>query len=111
MAAKMAAAGSAEVTIIARGPHLVAMQQNGLKLISDGAETVVHPRCVATAEEAGVQDVVIVTLNMPGYQGSGELLLAGAVLVILIVAPGGVIGWSQNVLGRMNRLYKERGNR
>lgn len=59
----------------------------------------------------GALIVVIVTLNMPGYQGSGELLLAGAVLVILIVAPGGVIGWSQNVLGRMNRLYKERGNR
>ncbi|MFC1470114.1 branched-chain amino acid ABC transporter permease [Rhodococcus qingshengii] len=59
----------------------------------------------------GALIVVIVTLNMPGYQGSGELLLAGAVLVILIVAPGGVIGWSQNLLGRMNRLYKERGNR
>ncbi len=37
----------------------------------------------------GALIVVIVTLNMPGYQGSGELLLAGAVLVILIVAPGG----------------------
>ncbi|WP_431304679.1 2-dehydropantoate 2-reductase [Sediminicoccus sp. BL-A-41-H5] len=63
MAAKMAAAQSAEVTIIARGPHLAAMQKNGLKLISDGQETIVHPRCVATAEEAGVQDAVIVTLK------------------------------------------------
>ncbi|BCN60530.1 branched-chain amino acid ABC transporter permease [Rhodococcus hoagii] len=41
----------------------------------------------------GALIVVIVTLNMPGYQGSGELLLAVAVLLILIVAPGGVIGW------------------
>jgi 2-dehydropantoate 2-reductase len=63
MAAKVAAAGAAEVTIIARGPHLAAMQANGLKLISEGAETIVRPRCVATAEEAGVQDAVIVTLK------------------------------------------------
>jgi len=63
MAARLAAAQSAEVTLIARGPHLAAMQARGLKLISGGTETVVHPRCVATAEEAGPQDAVIVTLK------------------------------------------------
>ncbi len=42
--------------------------------------------------------VVAVTLNMPGYQGSGELLLAVVVLVILLMAPGGVIGWIRNAL-------------
>ncbi len=72
MAAKIAAAQSAEVTIIARGPHLAAMQQNGLKLISDGAETIVHPRCVATAEEAGVQDAVIVTLKAHSLAGAAR---------------------------------------
>jgi 2-dehydropantoate 2-reductase len=63
MAAKLAAKGETEVTVIARGPHLAAMQANGLKLISDGQETVVHPRCVASAEEAGPQDYVVVTLK------------------------------------------------
>jgi 2-dehydropantoate 2-reductase len=63
MAARIEAAQSAEVTIIARGPHLAAMQERGLKLLSGGAETVVHPRCVATAAEAGPQDAVIVTLK------------------------------------------------
>jgi 2-dehydropantoate 2-reductase len=63
MAAKLAAKGETEVTVIARGPHLAAMQANGLKLISDGQETVVHPRCVASAEEAGPQDYVLVTLK------------------------------------------------
>lgn len=72
MAAKMAAAQSAEVTIIARGPHLAAMQKNGLKLISDGQETIVHPRCVATAEEAGVQDAVIVTLKAHSLAGAAK---------------------------------------
>ncbi len=63
MAAKLAAKGEADVTVIARGPHLAAMQANGLKLISGGEEMVVHPRCVATAEEAGPQDYVVVTLK------------------------------------------------
>ena len=63
MAAKLAAKGEAEVTLIARGPHLAAMQQKGLVLRSEGVETVVRPRCVATAEEAGPQDYVIVTLK------------------------------------------------
>jgi 2-dehydropantoate 2-reductase len=53
MAAKLAAKGEAEVTVIARGPHLAAMQAEGLRLRSEGAETVAHPRCVASAEEAG----------------------------------------------------------
>lgn len=66
MAAKLAAANAAEVTIIARGPHLAAMQANGLKLVSEGQETVVHPRCVATPEEAGPQDAVLVTLKAVG---------------------------------------------
>lgn len=49
----------------------------------------------------GALIVVGVTLNMPGYQGSGELLLAVVVLVILLLAPGGVIGWSQQMFARV----------
>ena len=49
----------------------------------------------------GALIVVAVTLNMPGYQGSGELLLAVVVLVILLLAPGGVIGWMRQALVRL----------
>ena len=63
MAAKLAQQGDVEVTVIARGPHLAAMQQHGLKLISDGQTSITHPRCVASAEEAGPQDYVVVTLK------------------------------------------------
>src|SRR3954447_16473026 len=70
MAAKLAAKGEVDVTVIARGPHLAAMQANGLKLISDGQETVVHPRCVATAAEAGCQDYVVITLKAPALAGA-----------------------------------------
>lgn len=59
---KLAQAG-ADVTFIARGPHLAAMQANGVTMHT-GAETItVHPRCVASAAEAGLQDYVIVTLK------------------------------------------------
>jgi 2-dehydropantoate 2-reductase len=46
------------------------MQANGLKLLSEGSETTVHPRCVATPEEAGPQDAVIVTLKAVGLPGA-----------------------------------------
>ncbi|WP_255583675.1 branched-chain amino acid ABC transporter permease [Dietzia sp. ANT_WB102] len=49
----------------------------------------------------GALIVVAVTLNMPGYQGSGELLLAVVVLVILLLAPGGVIGWTRQAIERL----------
>ncbi len=62
---KLAEAG-ADVTFIARGPHLAAMQANGVTLIGDGKRTVVHPRCLADPAEAGVQDYVIVTLKAHG---------------------------------------------
>jgi len=63
MAAKLAARGDVDVTVIARGPHLAAMRAHGLRLISDGQESVVHPRCVASADEAGPQDYVVITLK------------------------------------------------
>ena len=57
------AASGADVTFIARGPHLAAMQENGVTLKSGGETLVVRPRCLADAGEAGVQDYVVVTLK------------------------------------------------
>ena len=45
---KLADAG-AEVTFIARGPHLAAMQENGVTMISGEKRITVHPRCIADA--------------------------------------------------------------
>ena len=53
----------AEVTVIARGAHLAAMQANGVTLRSGGATVTVRPRCLADAGEAGPQDFVFVTLK------------------------------------------------
>jgi 2-dehydropantoate 2-reductase len=62
LGARLAAAGT-EVTIVARGPHLAAMQARGVTVQSGDGGFVAHPRCVGSAAEAGVQDVVIVTLK------------------------------------------------
>ncbi|MSO88713.1 MAG: 2-dehydropantoate 2-reductase [Rhodospirillaceae bacterium] len=62
LGAKLALAG-AQVTLIARGPHLAAMKEKGLTLITGGDTFVCHPFCTADPAEAGPQDYVIMTLK------------------------------------------------
>ena len=62
LGAKLALAGL-DVTLIARGPHLAAMQKDGLRVIEGEAEHVVRPRCLADSREAGPQDYVFLTLK------------------------------------------------
>jgi 2-dehydropantoate 2-reductase len=69
LAAKLAQAGT-DVTIIARGPHLAAMQANGVTLRSGGESVTVRPRCLADAGDAGVQDYVFVTLKAHSLPGA-----------------------------------------
>ncbi len=61
LAARLAA--HAEVTVVARGPHLAAMQAHGIELRTAEGTIHAHPRIAASAAEAGVQDYVIVTLK------------------------------------------------
>lgn len=63
-----------DVTLIARGPHLAAMQQNGVKLLIDGEEKVAHPRCLEDPAEAGPQDYVIITLKAHSLPGIADKL-------------------------------------
>jgi len=62
MGVKLAQAG-ADVTFIARGPHLAAMRDNGVTMHSGGETIKVRPRLVGVAAQAGRQDYVIVTLK------------------------------------------------
>lgn len=64
LGAKLALAGE-EVTLIARGAHLEAIQKNGLKLIiADGSSEIAQPT-LATNDmtAAGLQDVVILAVK------------------------------------------------
>jgi 2-dehydropantoate 2-reductase len=94
MAAKLAAKGDAEVTVIARGPHLAAMQAKGLTLRSDGQESVIPVRAVGSAEEAGPQDYVVVTLkahSLPGAAKQMQPLLGPETAVVSAV--NGIPWW------------------
>ncbi len=63
MGVKLAQAG-ADVSLVARGPHLAAMKSNGLKLIEEGGEeTVVSVTASDNPADLGVQDYIIVTLK------------------------------------------------
>ncbi|TDX32497.1 2-dehydropantoate 2-reductase [Rhodovulum visakhapatnamense] len=64
MGAKLAQAG-AEVSLVARGPHLAAMKARGLRLIEEetGTDETVPVRVAEDAAELGEQDYVIVTLK------------------------------------------------
>ncbi|MCZ8079893.1 MAG: 2-dehydropantoate 2-reductase [Rhodobacteraceae bacterium] len=63
MAAKLVQAG-ADVSIVARGPHLAAMQDKGLTLIEEGRDPITLPvRASASAADLGPQDYVILTLK------------------------------------------------
>lgn len=74
LGAKLAIAGE-QVTLIARGQHLEAMQQRGLKLVlSDGSTEVATPRATNDFEQVGTQDVVILALKTHSVPAIAPLL-------------------------------------
>ena len=62
MGVKLAKAG-ADVSLVARGPHLAAMQEKGLTLSEEGETTTVPVTASDDPAALGVQDYVIVTLK------------------------------------------------
>ena len=52
-----------ELSLVARGPHLQAMQEKGLKLLTDAGESIYHLNCTDSPESLPPQDYVIVTLK------------------------------------------------
>ena len=68
MGVQLARAG-ADVSFVARGPHLAAMRDHGARLLMDGDEYVAKVRCTNDPRELGVQDVVIVTLKAHSVAG------------------------------------------
>ncbi len=67
LAADLARVPELDVTVIARGPHLAAIREHGLKLLVDGEERIAHPAATDDPQEVGVQDYVI--LGLKAHQG------------------------------------------
>lgn len=90
---QLALAGE-DVTLIARGPHLEAMQEGGVRLLIGGEELVAHPRSTDDPSAVGPQDYVIVTLkahSLPGIVETVQPLLGPDTAVVTAV--NGVPWW------------------
>ncbi len=70
---QLALAG-ADVSLVARGAHLAAMRENGLKLLIGDEERIIHPRCTDNPAELGVQDYVIICLKAHSITGVIEAM-------------------------------------
>ena len=93
IAARLAASGQ-DVTVVARGPHLAAMRERGLRLISGGATITAHPRACADATEAGVQDAVIVTLKAHSLPAvAADIARMMSPQTMLVTAVNGIPYW------------------
>jgi 2-dehydropantoate 2-reductase len=93
LAVKLAGSGE-EVTVIARGAHLAAIRERGLRLVGDGAEKVVRVRAVERAADAGDQDVVV--LGMKAHQLApvvGEVRALVGPSTVLVSAQNGIPWW------------------
>lgn len=63
--AKLARAGK-DVTLFARGPHLRAMQERGLRVISPDGDFEERPRVIGSLDEAGPMDVIFLGVKAHG---------------------------------------------
>jgi 2-dehydropantoate 2-reductase len=65
LGARLARAGY-DVTLFARGPHLRAMQERGLRILSADGDFEAHPRAIGDLEEAGPMDVIVLGVKAHG---------------------------------------------
>ena len=82
------------VSVIARGPHLAAIQARGLTLRAGGKETTVQVKATADAGALGEQDIVIVAVKACGLADAlpAILPLVGA-NTLVVPAMNGVPWW------------------
>lgn len=99
MGAKLAQAG-ADVSLVARGPHLAAMKENGLTLIEEGERSNVAVTVSDDPADLGPQDYVIVTLkahSVPPVVGRMQPLIGDGTTVVSGV--NGVPWWYFHKVG------------
>ena len=93
LAARLAHAGE-DVTLIARGAKLDAINRRGLRLLSADDDIVTRPDCVEDPREAGLQDVVIIAMkaHQIGAVAAGLKPLLGPETAV-VPAVNGVPWW------------------
>ena len=107
--ARLAKAGG-DVVLFARGPHLRAMQEHGLRVISPDGDFEVRPRVVGDLKEIGHADVVFLGVKAHGLTTLAPQL--GPLLgpdTMVVSTQNGIPWWYfQNYPGDLNGLTLER---
>jgi len=93
MGVRLSLAG-ADVSLIARGPHLAAIKEKGLTLLTEGRTLVARPFATNDAREAGPQDFVIIAVKASGLRPVADAIppLLGPSTAI-VAAINGVPWW------------------
>jgi 2-dehydropantoate 2-reductase len=63
------ARGGSDVILIARGPHLQALREHGVRVLSERGDFVAHPAAVERIRDAGPVDAVILALKAHQLDG------------------------------------------
>ena len=100
VAAKLAAAGQTDISIVARGAHLEAVGTNGLRLIEDGKESTHKVRATSDTRSLGVQDYVVLALKAHSLGSALDQIkpLLGSELAV-VTMQNGVPWWYFHKIG------------
>lgn len=101
LAAGLSRVDDVELSLVARGAHLAAIQKNGLRLLIDGGEKTCRPKATDNAAELGEQDYVIVCLKAhQAWEAAEQMqpLLGGRTAVV--TGQNGVPWWYMYGLDR-----------
>jgi 2-dehydropantoate 2-reductase len=94
VAARLAGKGEVDLSLVARGPHLKAMQTTGLRLVEAGEEQVLKVRAEEDPAKLGPQDYVFLALkahSVPGVVKAMQPLIGPDTAVV--TAQNGVPWW------------------
>ena len=107
--AKLAKAG-ADVVLFARGPHLEAMQQRGLRVVSADGDFEVRPKATGALDDLAGADVIVLGVKAHGLTTLAPQLRPrfGADTVVVSTQNGIPWWYFQNHPGELNGLTLER---
>ncbi|HCU88812.1 MAG TPA: oxidoreductase [Gammaproteobacteria bacterium] len=93
LGARLGLAG-VDVSLVARGPHLTAIREHGVRLLSDGGESICRVSCTDDPNELGIQDYVVIGLKAQSVPAAVDQIetLCGKHTVI-VPAVNGIPWW------------------
>lgn len=100
LAAGLSRVDGVQLSVVARGAHLKAIQEHGLKLQFDGDERVCYPKATSDPGELGPQDYVIVCLKAhQAWEAAEQMRPMLGPNTVVVTGQNGVPWWYTYGLG------------